>query len=297
LTNPQGFNRTLAGAILCFVEETDLSSSSRGMAYNRIKNWVTGDNISIHPKGIDPYLMPNTTHWVQCANKREACPVFPWVQCANKREASPVFPGDTRIVVIDVPPLSCEEIPWTTKMKPLLEQEAPDFLRMILDLPLPTPAGRLWLPVLETSAKREAIAQTRERKKEGKTPAIELDHLVETVRKFIAEEIYWEVQGKKIPVARRSFWMGTFTALAEEWGWEKVTAKQLSAAIRAVRDRLRDEHGIEVLLPDDPGQRSGTERKVTIALSALIEPEWSDDEVLADVERVERLMDDLPPGV
>ena len=102
LTNPNGFNRALAGAILCFVEETDLSGS-KGMAYNRIKTWVTGDNISIHPKGIDPYLMPNTTHWVQCANKREACPVFV---------------GDTRIVVVQVDALPSKEIPWTEEMRP-----------------------------------------------------------------------------------------------------------------------------------------------------------------------------------
>lgn len=53
LTNQQGFNRQLAGAILCYVEETNLNNTG-SRAYERIKNWVTGDNISIHPKGVDP---------------------------------------------------------------------------------------------------------------------------------------------------------------------------------------------------------------------------------------------------
>ena len=168
---------------------------------------------------------------------------------------------------------------------------------MLLDMPLPAPAGRLWLPVLETSPhKREAIAEARQKKQEGKTPTIELDSLVETVRQFIAEEFYRELKGEEPSDKQRAFWKGTFTELAKTWGWEEVTAHQLSTAIRVVRDRLRDEHGIEVLLPDDPGQRSNAERKVTIAYSCFIDPEWL-DKAYADEERVSKLMDDLPPGV
>lgn len=281
LTNPNGFNRTLAGAILCFIEETDLSKAG-ATAYNRVKNWVTGDNILIHPKGLDAYMMPNTTHWVQCA---------------NRRRYAPAFPGDTRIVMTYVPPFTGEEIPWKEKMKPALEKEAPDFLRMILDLPLPAPAGRLWLPVLETSAKREAMAASDESKQNGERPAIDLDQLVDWVRRYIAEEIYWELQGQKISTGRRLYWEGTFSGLAKALGWkDEPHPNQLSRAIRDVRDRLR-EGGIEVVLPEEQAQRNGKQRKLTIAYSCMIEPEWSDEQIVAELEHSDDLLACVPPGI
>ena len=61
----------------------------------------------------DSYTQPNTTHWVQCANRRENCPVFP---------------GDTRITVIHVPDLlPDQEIP-KEKLIEKLTEEAPHFM-------------------------------------------------------------------------------------------------------------------------------------------------------------------------
>jgi hypothetical protein len=278
LTNQQGFNKQLAGAILCYVEETDLSNT-KGLAYNRIKNWVTGDNLSIHPKGIDPYMMPNTTHWVQCANTREACPVFA---------------GDSRIVVVEVPPLPRDEIPWTEDMKPALENETPDFLRTLLDMSLPDAVGRLWLPVLETAAKREAIAGTQQADQGNTRQPISQDQLVDAVRQFIAEMLYWELGGHRIPFGRRYYWEGTFSTLGGLLGWDGAQPNQVSHALRAARDQLR-EYGIEIVLPEE-GQRTGHERKVTIAESWLIGPEVPPESMVDDYKRFVRLMDDLPPG-
>jgi hypothetical protein len=120
---------------------------------------------------------------------------------------------------------------------------------------------------------------------------------VDAVRRFIAEEVYYELQGETIPAGRRMYWAGTFGTFAKLLGWKnEPQPNQLSRAIRDVRDRLR-ESGIEVVLPDEQEQRSGKQRKVTIAYSCLIEPKWSDDELMADSERCDALLASLPPGV
>ncbi len=277
LINPQGFNKPLAGAILCYVEETDLSNA-RGTAYNRIKNWVTADNLSIHPKGLDPYMMPNTTHWVQCANRREACPIFA---------------GDSRIVMVQVPPLPHDEIPWKEEMRPALQKQAPDFLRTLLDTQLPPPCGRLWLPVLETDAKREALRDSQDAPEEESS--LDHDRLMEAVREFIAEMLYFDIEGQSVPSGRRMYWEGTFTTLAKLLGWHDTTANQISRALRQCRAALLED-GIEIVFPEE-GQRTGAARKVTIAESCLILRQLSDEEMAADEDHCARLFDRMPLGV
>ncbi len=138
LKNQQGFNGELANSVLCVVEETDLSKSTA--AYNRLKAWVTGINILIHPKHQQPYQLRNTTHWCQCANELANCPIFP---------------GDTRITMCYVPMLLNQEIPKPLLMQKLRE-EAPSFMRSILDYRIPPSPSRLHLPVIMTESKREA---------------------------------------------------------------------------------------------------------------------------------------------
>lgn len=135
LQNTQ-FNGELAGAVICVVEETDLASSKH--AYNKIKEWVTAKDISIRALYESPYMVINTTHWIQCSNDHLACPVFP---------------GDTRITYINVPPLEPMELIPKKILFPLLEKEAPDFLRSVLSLQLPKTVDRLNLPVLATYEK------------------------------------------------------------------------------------------------------------------------------------------------
>ena len=140
ITNQSGFNSELQGAVLCIVEETDLSKS-RSTAHNRIKDWVTSCEIMIHPKGRTPFNSANSTHWVQCANSITYCPIFP---------------GDTRITVCYVKPL-VEKIAKDIFIQ-RLTKEAPDFIASLLQLELPKAKdSRLGLPVIMTSEKESAM--------------------------------------------------------------------------------------------------------------------------------------------
>ena len=134
------FNGELAGAIICAVEEIDISLTPG--AYARIKEWTTALTIAIRQMRCDVYQVPNTTHWIQTANKASACPV-----------AS----GDTRVTVIQVGDLLEEEqIPWPT-MKELLKEEAPHFMYTLLNAPLPPLIDRLRLPMVVTPSKERTI--------------------------------------------------------------------------------------------------------------------------------------------
>ena len=134
LTNQSDFNGELAGAILCVVEEKDISKSPGASA--KIKDAVTGLTLSIRKMRTDTYQIINLTHWIQTANHQDAC-VVP--------------PGDTRIVVIYVNRIE-REIAKPVLMDKLRE-EGPSFLRTLLDTELPHAQGRLSLPVVATRHK------------------------------------------------------------------------------------------------------------------------------------------------
>lgn len=136
LINQQGFNAEIGNAILCIVEETDLRRNRD--ALNRIKDWVTGQTISINTKHKTVFDMVNTCHWMQCANDLSYCPVFP---------------GDTRIVVcrVDMPK---RDIP-KTELFCALDREKAAFLNTLLSIELPPAPGRLAIPCIHTAEKRE----------------------------------------------------------------------------------------------------------------------------------------------
>jgi hypothetical protein len=140
LTSSGSFNGELEGAIVCVVEEIDLRQNKT--AYNRIKDWVTSREISIHPKNGQPYMATNTTHWIQCSNDHQACPIFG---------------TDTRITMVRVNPIPLEQLIPKKLFISRLEKEAPDFLADIMQIELPQSNDRLNLPALETQEK--AIAQ------------------------------------------------------------------------------------------------------------------------------------------
>ena len=142
LKSKSGFNGELAGAVLCVVEETNLSPSASGgrTAYDRMKLWVTGEELSIHAKYGQPYQLKNTTHWLQMANDKTYCPIFP---------------GDTRVCMAYVPMIEGAEIPKPVLMQKLRE-EAPAFLRGLMDMKLPPAPGRLRLPIIDTESKKQA---------------------------------------------------------------------------------------------------------------------------------------------
>lgn len=142
LTSTSGFSGELASAILCYIEEVDLGKGAgKTLAANRIKDWVTSKQFNVHPKGRTPYMIPNTTHWVQCSNNYQACPIFP---------------GDTRITMIPVRPIEADELIPTRTLLDLLRNEGSDFLAAVLALEIPPSNDRLNVPVINTQIKWSA---------------------------------------------------------------------------------------------------------------------------------------------
>lgn len=144
IKNKGNFNGEFEGALLCFIEEINLRKDKD--AYAKIKHWVTSPDINIHKKGLTPYGMPNTTHWIHCVNDHDACPIFP---------------GDTRITMIEVPELSGEELIPREELRELLRKEAPHALNSLLYEEIPPSGERLGLPVISTS-EREALAKSNQ---------------------------------------------------------------------------------------------------------------------------------------
>jgi len=141
LTSQSDFNGELEGAILCVVEEKNISKTPGALA--KIKAAVTSPRLSIRKMRQNSYMADNLTHWIQCSNEENACLIQE---------------GDTRITMIFVPALpEGTEVPKTVLFK-RLEEEAPHFMRTLLDLTLPPATGRLRVPIVETQFK-EASAQ------------------------------------------------------------------------------------------------------------------------------------------
>jgi hypothetical protein len=134
LISQAGFNAEIENAVVCVVEETDLKRNLT--AYNRIKDWVTSRQVSIHKKQQTPYLIPNSTHWIQTANSPSACPVFV---------------GDTRITMVFVKPLDI--IIPRGQLEVALDKEASDFIAAVLDVELPPTNDRLNIPIVNTDEK------------------------------------------------------------------------------------------------------------------------------------------------
>jgi hypothetical protein len=141
LTTKGDFNGELANAILCIVEEKQISKHPGAM--NKIKEWVTARRISIRRMQRDSYEQDSTLHWVQISNFFHACPVFP---------------GDTRITVVEVPYFTGAEIP-RKEMEAFLAEEAPHFLATLMALELPPLQQRLRLPPIETEDKADLAAE------------------------------------------------------------------------------------------------------------------------------------------
>jgi energy-coupling factor transporter ATP-binding protein EcfA2 len=145
LTSDSRFNGELLGAVLCIVEETNLQLRGGGTnAYNRVKDWVTSPSLLIHVKGKTPFMTQNTTHWIQCSNEQDACPVFP---------------NDTRITMTFVDELDCI-IPKESLLRSL-DVEAPSFLHLILNTEIPATTDRLRIPVV-SSPEKLMISQMNE---------------------------------------------------------------------------------------------------------------------------------------
>ena len=144
INNQSGFNGELAGAVLAYIEEIDISKTRGALA--KIKEWVLCPMLPIRQMRTDTYLLPNTLHFVQTANDGTYCPIMP---------------GDTRITMVHVPPLADEDEVARHLMEKYLVDEAPYFMRTIFNLDLPPVKGRLRLPIVETTSKARAQAIRR----------------------------------------------------------------------------------------------------------------------------------------
>lgn len=136
LTSQQNFNGELLGAIICVVEELNLRIVKG--AYDRVKDWVTARTIVSHEKGKTPIEVTNSTHWIQCANNSDFCPIQI---------------GDTRILMIKVD--KPDIIMSREKLTNDLKSQAAAFLYEILNLEIPSAIDRLRVPLLETADKLE----------------------------------------------------------------------------------------------------------------------------------------------
>ena len=202
LTTTQGFNGELMNAILCVVEETDLSQNKS--AYNKIKDWVTAPTIAIRALYQTTFMVKNMTKWIQCANEQKFCPILP---------------GDTRVVIIEVAPLQ-EVIPKKVLMDKLKE-EAADFLTELMRMSIPHSPDRLNIPPLRTEAKDNLEAANRN----------ELQ--------VFCEETCYEVPGKYILVSDfyDTFLATLNAAQASRWGKIRVNRELPS---RFPKGRLPD---------------------------------------------------------
>ena len=144
LSQQSQFNGELEGCVIAVVEETDLKRNKS--AYNRIKDWVTSKHLNIRHLYRSPYHVPNTTHWIHCANEASACPVFA---------------GDTRITMCFVDNLNQGDAIPKKFLFPKLEHEAPDFLAKILYLEIPRTNDRLNIPILMTADKEFLQSQNK----------------------------------------------------------------------------------------------------------------------------------------
>ncbi len=139
------FNGELEGSVICVVEETDFSSKNKSV-YNLIKDWVTARQLPINRKYETPYMIENTTHWMQCSNEISACPIFP---------------GDSRITMIRVDPLQHDEHVPKRILLERLKKEGPDFLAEILNVEIPECNDRLRIPVITTPDKKDIESSNR----------------------------------------------------------------------------------------------------------------------------------------
>ena len=177
LTNDAGYNGELMNCVLAYIDEIDVNDKNSPGVYNKLKAWSTGLTLPVHAKYHQVVEVPNTLHFAQMANNLDSLPVFQ---------------GDKRITAFEVFPVIAP-IPKDVFMNSMVE-EAPHFMRTIMDWPIPEAPSRLRLPVIETETKAKAIMNN-----EG------------SIEKFIKDECH-KVLGHKIKlssfISRYQVWAG-----------------------------------------------------------------------------------------
>jgi len=135
LTSRSDFNGELVNAVLCIIEEKDISKADGSLA--KIKDAVTSPVLSIRALYRQTVQVPNFSHWCQFANDIRNCPMYH---------------GSTRFNCFHVGPLA-QELAKETELFPRLEAEASAYTYKLLHMRLPKVEGRLDLPLLDTPSK------------------------------------------------------------------------------------------------------------------------------------------------
>ena len=151
----------------------------------------------------DQFTVVNTTHWIQTANNRAACVIAP---------------GDTRMMAIQVHRLA-SEVP-KAKLLELLKAEAPAIIATMLSMKLPTPVGRLAMPVIATAEKL----------------IVQGDHVDPLADKLIDL------------MRDREKWRGTAAELREAVGHGPGDMRKLNSAVTKFAPYLQT-HGINAKFP------------------------------------------------
>lgn len=69
------FSSWAAGQCVVTVEEVKLHGHNRHDVYNKLKPFISNDTVEVHPKGRDPYNVPNTSNYFLLTNFDDALPV------------------------------------------------------------------------------------------------------------------------------------------------------------------------------------------------------------------------------
>ena len=151
---------------LCLLEEVDLSANFA--AYQLVKNYIDNPHITIRGIYAKAETERNYTHIIQTANYRHFCPIYP---------------GDARINMWRVDPFDGPDLDWTGKLCPLVDQQMPAFLHYLLKLEMPPSAGWLYLPILDTKIRREAMADAGPKCRAGTDNSASLPRAVGSTRR------------------------------------------------------------------------------------------------------------------
>jgi len=63
------------GSLLAIIEEIKLSGHNRFETMDRIKQYITNELITVHPKGRSEYVAPNTQNYLLFTNHKDAMPL------------------------------------------------------------------------------------------------------------------------------------------------------------------------------------------------------------------------------
>lgn len=70
-----GFTSWASGRCVNVLEEIRMVGHNRHDVLNTIKPYITNDQVTIHPKGVNEYVAPNTTNYIAFTNHHDALPL------------------------------------------------------------------------------------------------------------------------------------------------------------------------------------------------------------------------------